>query len=90
MEIDLTDIVWPVCVIQCNEALTRLEPGDDLAITVSDPDVVHNIVLLIKSRPDLQFDQQRESRSFRICVHRLTANQKTTAGSVQTKTYEKA
>lgn len=90
MEIDLTDIVWPVCVIQCNEALTRLEPGDDLTITVSDPDVVHNIVLLIKSRPDLQFDQHRESRSFRIRVHRLTANQKTTAEFVQTKTYEKA
>lgn len=90
MEIDLTDIVWPVCVIQCNEALTRLEPGDDLTITVTDPDVVHNIVLLIKSRPDLQFDQHDEFRSFRIRVHRLTANQNTKTEFVQTKTYEKA
>ena len=71
MEINLRDIVWPVCVIQCNEALTRFEPGEDLTITVSDPDVVDNIVLLIRSRPDLQFDQCQEAESYHISVHRL-------------------
>jgi TusA-related sulfurtransferase len=71
MEIDLRDIVWPVCVIQCNEALTRLETGEDLTITVSDPDVVHNIVLLIKSRPDLEFNQHQKSDRYQIGVHRL-------------------
>jgi TusA-related sulfurtransferase len=74
MEIDLRDIVWPVCVIQCNEALARLEAGEDLTITVSDPDVVHNIVLLIKSRPDLKFDQFQESDSCQISVHRMMKN----------------
>ena len=79
MEIDLRDIVWPVSVIQCNEALTRLEPGDDLTITVSDPDVVHNVVLLINSRPDLRFDQCRKSDSYQINVHRLATDPRTGA-----------
>ncbi len=90
MEIDLRDIVWPVSVIQCNEALTRLEPGDDLTVTVSDPDVVHNIVLLINSRPDLRFDQCRKSDSYQLNVHRLATDQRTGADPVQTTTNERA
>jgi TusA-related sulfurtransferase len=83
MEINLNDIVWPVSVIQCNEALARLEPGEDLTITVSDPDVVHNIVLLIRSRSDLQFDQHQDSDTFQISVHRPAANPGTTADPIQ-------
>jgi TusA-related sulfurtransferase len=77
MEIDLRDIVWPVSVIQCNEALTRLEPGDDLTITVSDPDVVQNVVLLINSRLDLRFDQYRRSDSYQLHVNRLATDRRT-------------
>jgi TusA-related sulfurtransferase len=90
MEIDLRDMVWPVSVIQCNEVLTRLEPGDDLTITVSDPDVVHNVVLLIKSRPDLRFDQCRKSDSYQLNVHRLAMDQRTGADPVQKTTNERA
>ena len=89
MEINLRDIVWPVCVIQCNEALTRIEPGEDLTITVSDPDVVDNIVLLIRSRPDLQFDQCRESESYQISVHKLLKNQQPGARLIQNSKDEK-
>lgn len=77
MEIDLRDMVWPVSVIQCNEALARLEPGHDLAITISDPDVVDNVILLIKSRPDLRFDQCRKSDSYQLHVNRLAIDRRT-------------
>ncbi len=83
MEINLRDIVWPVCVIQCNEALTRLEPGEDLTIIVSDPDVADNIVLLINSRPDLRFRQHRGSRSYRLSVHRLKIDRHAETDSIQ-------
>jgi TusA-related sulfurtransferase len=86
MEINLKDIVWPVSVIQCNEALARLEPGDELTITVSDPDVVHNVVLLINSRPDLRFDQCRKSDSCQLTVHRLATNQSTGTDLILRKT----
>ena len=89
MEINLRDIVWPVCVIQCNEALTRLEPGADLTIIVSDPDVVDNIVLLIKSQPDLEFEQRREFESFQISVHKLLKNQQPGARLIQNSKDEK-
>lgn len=79
MEIDLRDIVWPVSVIRCNEALARLEPGQDLAFTISDPDVVENVILLIKSRPDFRFDQCRKSDTYQLHVNRLATNWRTGA-----------
>jgi TusA-related sulfurtransferase len=89
MEIDLRDIVWPVSVIQCNEALTRLEPGGDLTITVSDPDVVQNIVLLINSRPDLRFDRCRRSDSYQLHVNRSATDQRTGRDPILQKTTDK-
>jgi TusA-related sulfurtransferase len=70
MEIDVRDIPWPLCVIRANEAMLQLAPGEDLAIVAADPDVIHNIVLLLKSQADLKFDETRESQSCRIKVRR--------------------
>jgi TusA-related sulfurtransferase len=75
MEIDLKDLIWPVSVLQCHEALARLEPGQNLAIAISDPDVVNNVILLIKSRPELEFDQFGESHNYQIRVRRRLENQ---------------
>jgi TusA-related sulfurtransferase len=75
MEINLTDIVWPVSVLRCDEALKQLQPGEDLTLTVCDPGVVKNILLLIKSQPDLRFKQCQESESYQITVHRMGNNQ---------------
>jgi TusA-related sulfurtransferase len=78
MEINLGDMVWPMCVLRCNEALTRLQPGEDLTITVGDPDVVNNVLLLIKSQPDfrsMKSFKSQESGCHRITVHRMEINQ---------------
>jgi TusA-related sulfurtransferase len=74
MEINLSNMVWPGCVLRCNEALAQLQPGEDLTITLIDHDVVDNILLLIKSKPDLRSIASRESESYRITVHRLHPN----------------
>jgi TusA-related sulfurtransferase len=71
MEMNLTEIAWPLSVLQCNEALNQLQPGEELNLTVRDPGVIANIVLLIKSREDLRFQQFRQSGSHRLMIHRV-------------------
>ena len=61
MEINLSDIVWPVSVLRCHEALKQLQPGEGLTLIVCDPGVVENILLLIKSQPELRFKQCQEA-----------------------------
>ncbi len=75
MEINLRNIVWPVSVLRCNEALRQLQPGEELTLTVCDPGVVNNIILLINSQPDLRFKQCQEAESYQITVHRMGNNQ---------------
>jgi TusA-related sulfurtransferase len=70
MDLNLRDMIWPVCVLRCNEALVGLSPGEALTLAVGDPGVVHNILLLIGSQPDLHYTQVREADYWTITVHR--------------------
>jgi len=74
MEIDLSDMVWPVSVIRCNEVLNRLQPGEDAVLIVEDPDVVNNIRLLLLSRQAIESEVRQESKGYRIRVHRRKAD----------------
>jgi TusA-related sulfurtransferase len=90
MEINLRDIVWPVSVLRCNEALRQLQPGEELTLTVCDPGVVNNIILLIKSQPDLRFKQSQESESYQIVVHRMNKKQHPGADPIQRAAHEQS
>ena len=90
MEINLRDIVWPVSVLRCNEALKLLQPGEDLTLIVCDPGVVKNILLLIKSQPDLRFKQCQESESYQITVHRMGKIQHVGADSLERAAHERS
>ena len=89
MEINLSDMVWPVCVLRCNEVLKELRPGEDLTLTVRDPDVVKSILLIIKSKPDLRFKQFQGSESYQITVRRIGANPHAGADPVQKAKHER-
>jgi TusA-related sulfurtransferase len=90
MEIDLRNIVWPVCVLRCNEVLTQLQSGEELVITVCDPDVVKNVLLLIKSQADLRSTQSQEKEFQRITVHRMRARQEDGTHPVQGTTHARS
>jgi TusA-related sulfurtransferase len=90
MEIDLSELVWPVCVLRCNEVLTQLQPGEELVITLCDPDVVKNVLLLVKSQPDLRSTQSQEKEFHRITVHRMKASQEDGAHPVQRTTHARS
>jgi TusA-related sulfurtransferase len=70
MEIDLRPVGWPLSVLRCHEALGRIPPGQALTIRVGDPGVCRNVLLLIRSRPDLRCRRMREPDHWRITVRR--------------------
>lgn len=90
MEINLSDIVWPVSVLRCHEALKQLQPGEGLTLIVCDPGVVENILLLIKSQPELCFKQCHESEVYHIIVHRMNKNQHAGAGHIPKAAHERS
>ena len=51
-----------VSVLRCDEALRQLQPGEELTLTVCDPGVVNNIILLINSQPESSLQTMSGSR----------------------------
>ena len=58
--------------MSANRALEALKPGDDMHVTVIDPDVVGNLRQLMGSLPGLNYDIKRIGEKFRILVAKKT------------------
>ena len=67
-QLHLEDLPWPLSVLDFNRALDALKPGDDMQVTVTDPDVVGNLRQLLGSLPGLSYDIKRIGETFRILV----------------------
>ena len=68
MEFDLRGTEWPECVIRCNDALARLQPGKDVVFIVEGADVLSNILLLVKSKPNCTYVQSQCADFYQIHV----------------------
>ena len=90
MEINLSDIVWPVSVLRCHEALKQLQPGGVHSIRDATPVWSKNILLLIKSQPELCFKQCHESEVYHIIVDRMNNNQDAGAGHIPKAAHERS
>jgi TusA-related sulfurtransferase len=67
-QLHLEDLPWPLSVLNFNRALDTLKPGDDMQVTLRDPDVVGNLRQLLGSLPGLSYDIKRIGETFRILV----------------------
>jgi len=67
-QLHLEDLPWPLSVLNFNRALDALKPGDNMHVTVIDPDVVGNLRQLLGSLPGLSYDIAKIDQKFRILV----------------------
>ncbi len=47
-KLDLTEVLWPECLLQCKSALDNMGSGKEIDILVNDVDVLVNLSLLIE------------------------------------------
>ena len=59
---------WPVSLLKFNGAVSALQSGDDMIVTMRDPDVVGNICLLLGSQPDLHYEVRQNHAHYHIQV----------------------
>ena len=71
MELNLSEIVWPICLLKCNATLQQMKPGDYLLIIVEDADVVENLIQIITSYSDLCHEVDQRDGTCRIMVRDL-------------------
>ncbi len=67
-QLHLEHIPWPISVLKFNNAVSAMRTGDDMIVTMRDPDVVENICQLLGSRSDLHYEAQQNDAEYSIHV----------------------
>jgi TusA-related sulfurtransferase len=69
-KLDLTGIVWPVCLLKFKSVLDEVEPGYGLEVSLCDPDVVRSLGKIIDNSPGLTANINTESGRHCIRIHK--------------------
>jgi hypothetical protein len=66
--INLEDTPWPMSILKFNRALSEMQPGDDMIATLSDADVITNLLQLLRHHPGVGFTVSSSGSDFCIEV----------------------
>jgi len=66
--IDIRDIDWPVCILNCKNELNRMKPKERMEVLVQDTDVVRNLIALIEQLPGLRIEKYPGKNSAGIII----------------------
>ena len=69
MRLDLTEIKWPVCLLEFNRALEETAAGDTLEVVVEDRDVLMSVSMIVHNSPSkiIAVDEVSGQSNIRIC-----------------------
>jgi TusA-related sulfurtransferase len=69
-ELDLTGIVWPVCLLEFKRALLSLGSDGKLEVLTQDSDVVEHIKMIIERSEGMILSRQTEGNTVRLSIHK--------------------
>ena len=69
-ELDLMRVAWPECLLKFNSALNDLCACNVLEVLAEDPDVVHNIIMIVDRSEATLINQQKEGEIYRLCIQK--------------------
>ena len=67
-KIDIRNVDWPVCILNCKNELNQMKSGEAMEVIVQDTDVVNNLVNLIEQLPDLHIEQYKENKYYKLII----------------------
>ena len=69
-QLDLVGVGWPICLLEYQQRLMHLSPGDVLEVQVEDPEVAATIRQLAWGQRDRIIDEHHEGRFLRLAVQK--------------------
>jgi TusA-related sulfurtransferase len=70
-KLNLSEIVWPICLLKCDAALRQLSAGCELELMVNDVDLIDALCRIINAQPDLIYEINQAENHYHIRVHRF-------------------
>jgi len=69
--LNLVDIPWPMSILQFNQVLGGMAPGDRLAVTLCDPDVRDNFRMMVNNLKGYRCSVNRSKGGWTIHIVRV-------------------
>jgi TusA-related sulfurtransferase len=67
-ELDLTGIVWPMCLLEFKRALIGLRSRGMMEVLVQDPEVAEQLILIVEHSENKLVNQQKEGETVRLFI----------------------
>lgn len=71
IKLNLSEIVWPICLLKCDAALRQLSVGGELDLMVKDVELIDAVSRIINSHPNLTYEINQVGDHYHIMVHCL-------------------
>jgi len=68
--IDIRDIAWPICVLNCKNEVNQMKKGDQIDVLVKDIDVVNNLVTLIEQISNYSIEKFKKNNDYRLTIRK--------------------
>ena len=68
--IDIRDVDWPLCLLNCNKEVSQMKNGDQIEIIVKDTDVLNTIVILIEQLSNHSIQKCKENKYYRLIIRK--------------------
>ena len=68
--IDIRDIDWPICILNCKKEVNQMKKGEQIEILVKDIDVVYNLIALVEQLLDHSIEKHRENNHYRLVINK--------------------
>lgn len=72
--VDITKLEWPLCLLQCNREVDRMNPGEELEVIVDDPDVAKSIMILIRQMAGFRIKSDQKETHFHIHIIKMSGS----------------
>lgn len=73
-ELDLTGIVWPMCLLEFKRALLGLKSKGIMEVLIRDPDVVDQLLMIVEHSENRLIKRQMEGERVRLCIQKMEVN----------------
>ena len=69
-EVDIRDVDWPVCILNCKRELSQMKTGEQIEILVKDIDVVNNLMALVEQLSGHSMEKQIGNKDYRLIIRK--------------------
>lgn len=72
--IDIRNVAWPICVLNCKKEVTQMKNGEQIEVLVKDIDVVDNLVALMEQLMGYSIEKYKEKKYYRLIIKKENGN----------------